>query len=162
MSIFTLLKADHRKIERLFERLRSMDLSLYTARHNLFQKFKEELTLHSHAEEKFFYPVLKNMVRSHTLALEAYEQHHAVQMLLHELTQSHDPEEVWEAKLEVLAEQVLHHIHEEEHGLFPLAEKALNNDQLQNIAEQIQTWRKQVEKSHSLGIFHRFIHALSA
>ena len=53
MDAFSLLKADHRKVEQLFAQLESASGK---QKLQVFQQIKTELELHTHIEEKIFYP----------------------------------------------------------------------------------------------------------
>jgi hemerythrin-like domain-containing protein len=54
---------------------------------------------------------------------EADEEHHVAKILIAELEQMQGNEDNWEAKFMVLAENVRHHIKEEEGEIFPEAKK---------------------------------------
>jgi len=85
MDAFSLLKADHRKVEELFEELESASGK---AKLRVFEQIKMELDLHAHIEEKIFYPALEKPRQTHELTLEAYEEHEVVKKLLRELSRS--------------------------------------------------------------------------
>lgn len=153
MNMFSLLKADHRKIEGLFSRLESLNIYKHAPRYHLFDRLKEELEHHALAEEAIFYPAIKGLARTHSLALESFEKHHVIHILLAELAHSNINKEEWEAKLAVLKEQVSHHVKEEEEQLFPRAEKILSNAQQTEIARQIQEWKTQ----HTIGSKESFL-----
>src|SRR5215208_3133684 len=121
MDAFELLKADHRKVEELFEELESASGK---TKISVFNQIKTELELHTQLEEKIFYPALEKPSETHDLTLEAYEEHDVVKKLLRELSRAKTPNEEWEAKAKVLQENVEHHVEEEENQLFPKAEKA--------------------------------------
>jgi len=53
MDAFNLLKADHRKVEKLFSELES---ARGQAKMRVFEQIKTELELHTHIEETIFYP----------------------------------------------------------------------------------------------------------
>ena len=79
MDAFNLLKADHRKVEKLFSQLES---ARGQAKLRVFEQIKTELDLHTHIEEKIFYPALEKPKQTHDLTLEAYEEHDVVKKLL--------------------------------------------------------------------------------
>src|SRR5829696_8053291 len=135
MDAFNLLKADHRKVEELFSQLES---ARGAAKLRVFEQIKTELELHTHIEEKFFYPALEKPKQTHDLTLEAYEEHDVVKKLLKELSRARTANEEWEAQAKVLQENVEHHVEEEENELFPKAESALGEEQLEAIGEQME------------------------
>ena len=130
MDPFELLKADHRKVEQLFEQLESASGK---TKMQVFEQIKTELELHTHIEEKFFYPALEEPEETHDLALEAYEEHDVVKKLLRELGRAKSADDEWEAQAKVLQENVEHHVQEEENELFEKAESALGEEELEEL-----------------------------
>lgn len=135
MDAFQLLKADHRKVEQLFSQLESANGK---RKLQVFEQIKTELELHTHIEEKVFYPVLEEPEETHDLALEAYEEHDVVKRLLKELGRAKTADDEWEAKAKVLQENVEHHVEEEENELFPKAETALGAEEIESLGDQME------------------------
>jgi iron-sulfur cluster repair protein YtfE (RIC family) len=134
MEAFELLKADHRKVADLFQQLESASGK---AKLDVFNQIRTELELHTQIEEKIFYPAVEKPEETHDLTLEAYEEHNVVKKLLQELSRARTPNEEWEAKAKVLQENVEHHVEEEENELFPKAEEALGDEELQMLGERM-------------------------
>jgi hemerythrin superfamily protein len=146
MDAFNLLKKDHRKVEELFEELESASGQ---AKMRVFQQIKAELELHTHIEETVFYPALEKPKQTHDLTLEAYEEHNVVKKLLQELSRAKSANEEWEAKAKVLQENVEHHVEEEEGELFPKAQAALSEDQIETLGEQMEAEKQRQQRSGS-------------
>jgi hypothetical protein len=134
MDAFNLLKEDHRKVEELFDQLES---SRGQAKLRVFEQIKMELDLHTHIEEKIFYPALEESKQTHELVLEAYEEHDVVKKLLKELGRAKTANEEWEAKAKVLQENVEHHVEEEENELFKKANAALSQEEVKELGEEM-------------------------
>lgn len=134
MDAFQLLKEDHRKVEELFSELESASGK---EKLDVFKQIKTELELHTHIEEKIFYPALEEPKETHDLALEAYEEHAVVKKLLTELNRARTANEEWEAQAKVLQENVEHHVQEEENELFRKANKALSEEELEELTERM-------------------------
>lgn len=143
MDAFSLLKADHRKVEDLFQQL---EAASGKAKLRVFEQIKTELDLHTHIEEKIFYPAVEKPKQTHELTLEAYEEHDVVKKLLKELSRSKSANEEWEAQAKVLQENVEHHVEEEENELFPKAESALGAEDIEELGE-----RMEAEKARQQG-----------
>lgn len=82
-----------------------------------------ELSVHTRIEEEIFYPAVKASrgKGAGKLVLEVQEEHTVVKRLLKEL-QGLDPENgTFDAKMQVLMEEVDHHADEEEDDMFPEA-----------------------------------------
>ncbi len=146
MDAFNLLKEDHRKVEELFEQLESAQGQ---AKMRVFEQIKTELELHTHIEEKIFYPALEKPKQTHDLTLEAYEEHDVVKKLLQELSRARTANEEWEAKAKVLQENVEHHVEEEEGELFPKASSALGADEIEALGEQMEAEKERKLSSGS-------------
>jgi len=136
MDAFSLLKADHRKVEELFEELESASGK---AKLRVFEQIKMELDLHAHIEEKIFYPALEKPRQTHELTLEAYEEHEVVKKLLRELSRSKSAGKEWQAQAKVLQENVEHHVQEEENELFSKASSALSQEDVEKLGERMAT-----------------------
>jgi hemerythrin-like domain-containing protein len=134
MDAFQLLKEDHRKVEQLFSQLESASGK---AKLDVFKQIKTELDLHTHIEEKIFYPALEEPEETHDLALEAYEEHAVVKTLLKELSRARTANDEWEAQAKVLQENVEHHVEEEENELFQKADSALSDEELEDLTERM-------------------------
>ena len=143
MDAFELLKADHRKVAELFDQL---DTAGGKAKLNVFNQIKNELELHTHIEEKIFYPALEKPAETHDLTLEAYEEHKMVKSLLAELSGAKTLNDEWDAKAKVLRESVEHHVDEEENELFDKADDALSDEQIESLGE-----RMEAEKARQQG-----------
>jgi hemerythrin-like domain-containing protein len=136
MDAFQLLKADHRKVEELFAQLESATGKRKLA---VFEQIQTELELHTHIEEKVFYPALEKPEETHDLTLEAYEEHDVVKKLLKQLSRAKSADEEWEAQAKVLQENVEHHVQEEENELFEKAESALSEEDIEALGERMAT-----------------------
>jgi hemerythrin-like domain-containing protein len=134
MDAFNLLKADHRKVAGLFDELES---AVGKAKLQVFEQIKTELELHTHIEEKIFYPALEKPRETHDLTLEAYEEHDVVKKLLRQLSRAKTANEEWEAQAKVLRENVEHHVEEEENELFEKAEAALGEERIEALGEEM-------------------------
>jgi len=142
MDAFSLLKADHRKVEDLFAQLES---ARGQSKMRLFQQIQTELELHTHIEETIFYPALEKPKQTHDLTMEAYEEHDVVKKLLEEMSKAKSPTEEWDAKAKVLQENVEHHVEEEESELFPKAEAALGDEEIETLGEQLEAEKMRMQ-----------------
>ena len=134
---FASLVEDHKKVKGIIEQLLATSATAKKTRQDLLGTLKKELESHETLEEKLLYPALKQQKPTHDMALEAYQEHHVVDVLLEELDGMEFKDEAWKAKLTVLQENLLHHIDEEEQELFPKAQKNLSQNQLDQIERKI-------------------------
>lgn len=144
MDAFNLLKEDHRKVEELFDQMES---ARGQAKLRVFEQIKMELELHTHIEEKIFYPELEKPRQTHELVLEAYEEHDVVKKLLREMSKAKSANEEWEAQGKVLRENVEHHVEEEENELFPKASAALSEEEIEDLGERLAAEKNRKQSS---------------
>ena len=138
MDIYQLLKQDHQKVKRLFERLAEASDGPKKTRERLFAELKQELELHTQVEEKHFYAALKSFEETKDLVEEALEEHDEMKRMLEELDQADADDEGWDQQLSELQESVEDHVEEEETELFPQAQQVLDQDKADAIAKAIE------------------------
>lgn len=116
-----MLKEDHRRVDRLFKKVKDTTPSEHPA---LFEQIKAELDVHTHIEETAFYPtLLKNGKKDlQDITREGLEEHAQAKTFLEELSGLTTKNKQYEAKLKVLMEDIEHHVKEEEDTMFPLVE----------------------------------------
>lgn len=125
-TVFTdaiaLLKNDHRTVEDLFAKFESARTGNKRA---IAEQICNELKIHATIEEEIFYPALKDKIEDDTLN-EAYVEHDGAKLLINDIMNSGD-DELLDAKVKVLSEEIKHHVHEEEmpaEGMFAQARAA--------------------------------------
>lgn len=120
----SLLKADHRKVEDLFSEYESAKGAV--AKRKLAEQICLELMVHTQIEEEIFYPACKGKVEGDLLD-ESYVEHDGAKVLITEIENGKPSDKFYDAKVTVLAEQIKHHVHDEEaflKGLFAQARRA--------------------------------------
>lgn len=119
-----LLKADHRKVEDLFEKFeKARDAR---RKQSLATQICTELTIHATIEEEILYPDCKDAVEDDLLD-ESYVEHDGAKVLIAEISAGSPDDEFYDAKVTVLSEMIKHHVKEEERpgdGLFAQLRKA--------------------------------------
>lgn len=143
MDAITLLKDDHKTVEKLFKSFEKAGDRAHKTKRDLVDRMIEELSVHAAIEEQVFYPEIRRLVPDQEdMCLESIEEHHIVKWVLSEL-EGMDPEhERFEAKATVLMEQVRHHVDEEESDLFPAVRSALGRKQLQDVGATMEQAKK--------------------
>jgi len=104
-----LLKADHRKVEDLFEKYESSR----SKKADIAKQICMELTIHTIIEEEIFYPACKGLVEEDNLD-EAQVEHDGAKVLIAELEEGSPGDDYYDAKVKVLSEEIKHHVKEEE------------------------------------------------
>ena len=149
MNALELLIADHQKVAQLFEQAEATEND--KQKQKLFAQIKSELEVHTHIEEKIFYPALREHEELKDIVLEAFEEHKQVKTLLQEIESLADGSEKFDAKLKVMKENVEHHVEEEEGEMFPQVEELMDEEQLEQPGKEMETSKKQFVKTASSG-----------
>jgi hemerythrin-like domain-containing protein len=144
MNAISLLEEDHRKMKKLLAELESTTERGVKTREELFGKVKEELTVHETIEEEILYPALKEHPKTKEIALEAYEEHHVVDMVMAEIEGVPYEDETWGAKFKVMKENIEHHIEEEENEMFEQARQVFDPDELEALGERMSARKEQM------------------
>src|SRR6185312_91445 len=92
-------------------------------RNKIIAQALEILKLHAAMEEHIFYPAARSCTDSLKMD-EADEEHHVAKILIAEIDSMERSAEHFDAKFKVLAENVRHHIKEEESSIFPKVKSA--------------------------------------
>jgi hypothetical protein len=119
-----LLKADHRKVEGLFEKFENAKSA--SVKKSLVQEICTELCVHTMIEEEIFYPACTGEIEE-DLVKEAYVEHDGAKVIIAELLASSPDDDFYDAKVKVLSEEIKHHVKEEEkrsEGMFAQAREA--------------------------------------
>jgi hemerythrin-like domain-containing protein len=144
MSAISLLEEDHRKMKKLLSELESTTERGVKTREDLFATVKDELTVHETIEEEIFYPALKEHPKTKEIALEAYEEHHVVDMVVAEIEDVPYDDETWGAKFKVMKENIEHHIEEEENEMFKQARQVFEEGELEALGQQMRLRKEQL------------------
>jgi hypothetical protein len=142
-----MLKQDHKEMKKVMSDLDETTERGVKTREELLGKMKKELTIHERIEEEIFYPALHEHKKAKELVLEAYAEHHAVDMLVEELNGVPFADENWGAKFSVIKENIEHHIEEEEGELFKKARQIFDEQELRDLGEQMMRLKEQEQSS---------------
>jgi len=150
MDALKLLKEDHDRIKPMLAELKETTDRAEKTRGELFSRIKQELAVHEIIEEEIFYPTLKEHPKAKEIVLEGIEEHDVVDTLMGELDSMDATDETWGAKAKVMAENVEHHIEEEEGEMFEKARQVFDSDELNELGDRMAA-RKQSAKEELFG-----------
>ena len=138
MKATDLLKKQHKNVKALFKKVENTEDG--RRRRQLMDQIANELKIHTKIEEEIFYPAVREIgtSKAEEMVDEAYEEHHVVDLVLAELPKVDPEDERFAAKMTVLSELVEHHADEEEDTMFPMCEKKLGRERLQQLGAQMQ------------------------
>jgi hemerythrin superfamily protein len=142
------LKKDHQRVKALFDRFE--DSEDEREMKDIVNEAIAALKVHAAIEEELFYPAVRRQVEAGVvededeILEEADEEHHAAKVLIAELELMDGSERNYCAKFMVLAENVRHHIKEEEGELFPKSNKT--DIDFESLARAMETRRRELER----------------
>ena len=135
-----LLKEDHRAVEELFKQFESAKGN--GRKEKLARKICLELIVHTKIEEEILYPACEGKIDEDELK-EAYVEHDAAKVLIAEIEGGNgQTDDFFDAKVQVLSEEIEHHVKEEEGELFPEVRKA--DIDLKALGEQLAERKKEL------------------
>lgn len=116
-DIINLIMEDHKPLKKLIKILKDSEKS-FEERIEAYAEFAPLLINHSKSEEESLYVVMKTNDELRQEAMEGDVEHALADQLLEEIKRTED-EDLWSAKVKVLAELIEHHVKEEEEELLP-------------------------------------------
>ncbi|WDF71429.1 hemerythrin domain-containing protein [Novosphingobium sp. KACC 22771] len=142
-AVSALLMADHRAVEKLFAEYEDADAGRQRA---IIDEATQALILHTMLEEEIFYPACREHFSDEDELDDAQVEHDSVKILIDDLMRGSRDDPYRDAKFRVLAEQVHHHVCEEEQagGIFHKAQ-ACGID-TPELAKRIKARRSELEE----------------
>lgn len=118
-----LLKSDHRSAKALFDAFKAA--TALGEKTKIVARAVMDLKIHATIEEEIFYPAARKALikaigkdKAKDMMNEADEEHHVAKLLIAELDTMKSSDDHWAAKFTVLAENIAHHVKEEEDEMF--------------------------------------------
>ncbi len=135
MTIFSVLKQEHRNINKLFADLIEPPEDGDKTRAETFQLLKQELLSHAEAERKSLYDRLADEPATHDMIMKSEDEHQDVAAILLDMEAMPNDDPHWVPKLIALKAHVDDHVVEEEKVIFPRAKAILEKTEQLEIAE---------------------------
>ncbi len=115
----TMLIADHKKVKVLFKEFEKLSDRSKVNKKKIADQICHELTIHTQIEEQVFYPAVRGPIKDNDLMDEALVEHASAKELIGQIMDMDPADDLYDAKLKVLSEQIEHHVAEEEDDMFP-------------------------------------------
>jgi hemerythrin superfamily protein len=146
MDAIALLKQDHQTIRKLFKRYEALKHQGNAGKkQELSRKIILELSIHAAIEEQVFYPSVKAHDSRWTERIdEALEEHRVAKWELAALQGMIPDDPRFDARFTVLVQNVLHHIEEEEKGLFARIHQTFAQAELDAMADTLSLAKRAV------------------
>lgn len=118
-----MLEADHAKVKSMFEQFEGLSDRSKASKKKIADQICMELSIHAEVEEQVFYPAVRGPVNDDDLMDEAVVEHASAKELIAQIMEKDSGEDLYDAKVKVLSEQIDHHVKEEEEEMFPKVRK---------------------------------------
>jgi hemerythrin-like domain-containing protein len=135
MDVLSIIKKEHREVGDLFDAANKCDAGDARLR-KLAEEIATKLSAHLAIEERLFYAKLKSRADEEDEKVdifEAYTEHTGAKGLMKLLKTHRKPNELFKAEVQVLGENVKHHVKEEESQVFAIARRLLEQEELDKI-----------------------------
>jgi hemerythrin superfamily protein len=145
-----LLQRQHDEIRSRFEGFDELSSRSSKKKDQLVRSIITDLVKHAEIEEQVFYPAVRDALDGLEDELdEDLEEHHAAELLLHELDGVPSGAPRFDAKVKVLRENVLHHMEEEESDLFPKVREGLDERRRRELGgAMVELWKVAPTRPH--------------
>lgn len=143
-----MLTAQHREVSGMFKQFEDMGDNAKAGKQELAARICEALILHTAIEEEIFYPAVREAAKEgDDMIDEATVEHASAKELIQQLLDMDPDDDLFDAKVKVLGEQIDHHVEEEEEEMFPQAKKAKLD--LVALGQQMAQRQQQLQASAS-------------
>lgn len=124
LDAIQLLMSDHREVEAMFEHFEQTDDE--DEKMEIAENICLALLVHTQIEEEIFYPAFRKATGDDDMTDEAIVEHAAAKDLIEQIEAMEPEEDLYDAKVKVLSEEIEHHVEEEEDedGMFAEAKKS--------------------------------------
>lgn len=125
-DVVVLIKAQHRRFERLLDAAQGEDADTLALLHEV----SDLLVPHSEAEESFVYPAIRGLDSSESDEVrDGTAEHHHIESQLRELLAEDPAEPGYDGKLAAMIGELRHHMEEEEEELLPVLSDRASDDE---------------------------------
>lgn len=123
VDAISLLKADHREVDALFDEFDKARRS--DTKERLVAEICTALKIHTLIEEEIFYPAVRSKIDP-DIVDEGVVEHDGAKVLINDLSAAKPTDPFYDSKVKVLSEDIRHHVSEEEgwlRGMFAQARR---------------------------------------
>jgi hemerythrin superfamily protein len=138
-----MLIADHKEVKALFEQFDGLSDRSKANKKKIAEQICQELTVHTEIEEQIFYPAVRGLIKDDDLMDEALVEHASAKELIAQIREMDPGDDLYDARVKVLSEQIDHHVEEEEEEMFPKVRKTKVD--LVALGEEMTTLKQKLE-----------------
>lgn len=138
-----LLINDHKEAKELFKQFEALSDRSKASKKKIADQICDALTVHTKIEEEIFYPAIRKALKDDDKLDEALVEHASAKDLIAQISEMDPGDDLYDAKLKVLSEQIEHHVGEEEDDMFPKVRKT--DLDLVALGEEMSMRKEQLE-----------------
>ena len=138
----SLLIQDHKDVKEMFEQFDGLSDRSKATKKKLADQICQALTVHTQLEEKILYPAVRKAINDEDLMDEALVEHASAKKLIAQIQSMEADDDLYDAKVKVLSEQIEHHVREEEDEMFPKVRKT--NLDISALGEKMLSLKQQL------------------
>jgi len=139
-GVFRTLAEQHGEVAALLKRVQGDDQK----RAELWPKIRQELMSHEQAELREVYPALRERVETRALADHHDREAGELSVLIGQLDATPPSSSEWGALFDQLVTRVEHHVHEEEHDIFPRAQDVIGVERAKQLEPRFLAAKQQL------------------
>jgi iron-sulfur cluster repair protein YtfE (RIC family) len=147
MNFRTMMQAGPARANELFAKLADTSDGAVKTRERLFAELKAELELHADLEEQHLFPILRKNAETKELVADAIRDNKELRAMLAELEALPKNDETFAEKLRELQKAFRQHARDDKKELLPAVQRALSEEQAQDVAEKIEAGLAEVEQA---------------
>lgn len=141
-DILSLIEADHREVEQLFEKA---EKAKGKKLQDSFKQIYKAMSLHAQAEEVVFYPAMREYEETAQYIEEAEEEHTSVKVMLEQMKAMKPNDEDFTDMMMDLKDAIMHHVEEEESEIFETIRECMDDALLQDLGQEFQQAKANLE-----------------
>lgn len=145
MDITKLLRQDHDEVRTMFRELKALTPQAEKTKVELSARIIKALEVHTRIEEELFYPRLEKAKQTEDMVKEAYVEHRQAKSIMSAMKTLTPNDDMFDAKMKVLDEDIEHHASEEENEMFPAAREVLDRVELIEIGLKAIEMKKRLQ-----------------
>lgn len=143
-----LLVADHEKVRSLFKQFEGLTDRAVVTKKKIADQICEELSIHAEMEEAVFYPAVRDLIEDSDLMDEALVEHEGAKNLIAQIREMQPGDDLYDARVKVLSEQIEHHVKEEEGEMFSKIRKHKKRIDLMALGQEMTVFRAEFSSRH--------------
>jgi iron-sulfur cluster repair protein YtfE (RIC family) len=147
VNLRTVMLAGPAKANELFAKLFDTSEGAVKTREKLFAELKVELELHTSLEEQHLFPILRRNAETKGLIADAIKDNKDLRTRLTELEGLPKNDEAFSDRLKELRKTFREHARDEKRELLPAVQRALNEEQVQGVAEKMEAGVAEAEQA---------------